>query len=210
MNRKQNRLQEKDREKHLNTPLKDPHANFTRATEKAEDRYGKVKTVFTRPERQKLLDEGISAVASAQSSLHAMGEPEFKPLFTYSPRNPLYIWLLESAVELKATFSLGGAKHHLADFGFNQQGFGFPFMVDNNLRIKDSPVFFIGSQPNKEKVDRAAADIGAVIITGNVEHVLISRSEKQPFNSQRIEKYQKGLRTERGFARAQLFLGGGI
>ncbi len=113
MNRKQNRLQEKDREKHLNTPLKDPHANYTRAIQKAEDRYGKVQVVFTRPERQKLLDEGISAGASAQSSLHAMSEPEFKPLFTYSPKKPLYIWLLESAVELKTTFSLEGAKYQL-------------------------------------------------------------------------------------------------
>ena len=110
MNRKR---EEKGREKYLNTPDKDPSANFTRATQKAEDRYGKVQTVFTRPERQKLLDEGISAGASAQSSLHAMSEPEFKPLYTYSPKKPLYIWLLEIAVELKATFSLDGAKHHL-------------------------------------------------------------------------------------------------
>ena len=113
MNMKQSRLQEKDREKHLNTPLKDPHANFTRATQKAEDRFGKAQAVLAQPERQKLLDEGISAGASAQSSLHAMSEPEFKPLFTYSPKKPLYIWLLEIAVELKTTFSLEGAKYQL-------------------------------------------------------------------------------------------------
>ncbi len=104
--------EEKDREKYLNTPLKDPRANLTRATQKAADRFGKVETVFTRPERQKLLDEGISAGVSANTSLHAMGEPEFN-LHTYSPRKPLYIWLLEIAEKLKTTFSLEGAKHHL-------------------------------------------------------------------------------------------------
>ena len=51
-----------------------------------------------------------------------------------------------------------GSKHHLAALGFDHQGFGFTFMIDDNLRIKRDPVLLIGSQPNEDHHKLAAED----------------------------------------------------
>ncbi len=94
-------------------------------------------------------------------------------------------------MEARTDIAAGRAEHHLSDLGFDDQGFGPALMIDDDLRIEYGPMLFVAGQPDEEEVDLATADIGAVVLTGNVEHIMVGRGEKTPLTPNGLKNAKK-------------------